>query len=72
MVENDGYLKLIDMGTAKQLNQNNGFRTFTIIGTPHYMAPEVMAGKGYSFSSDIWTIGIMLYEFLCGQLPFGE
>jgi cGMP-dependent protein kinase len=39
MVESNGYLKLIDMGTAKQLKQNNGFRTFTIIGTPHYMAP---------------------------------
>jgi cGMP-dependent protein kinase len=39
MVENNGYLKLIDMGTAKLLKNGNGFRTFTIIGTPHYMAP---------------------------------
>lgn len=72
MVENDGYLKLIDMGTAKQLTQDKGFRTFTIIGTPHYMAPEVMKGKGYSFAVDIWSIGILLYEFMCGQLPFAE
>lgn len=61
MVESDGYLRLIDMGTAKQLKQNSGFRTFTIIGTPHYMAPEVMQGKGYSFSVDIWSIGVLLY-----------
>lgn len=72
MVERDGYLKLIDMGTAKELKQNNGFRTFTIIGTPHYMAPEVMLGKGYSFSVDVWAIGVIFYEFICGQLPFGE
>ncbi len=39
MVEYNGYLKLIDMGTAKLLKSINGFRTFTIIGTPHYMAP---------------------------------
>ncbi len=72
MVEADGYLRLIDMGTAKQLKQQSGFRTFTIIGTSHYMAPEVMQGKGYSFSVDIWSLGVLLYEFVCGHLPFGE
>lgn len=70
MVESDGYLKLIDMGTAKELKQNKGFRTFTIIGTPHYMAPEVMQGKGYTFAVDIWSLGVLLYEFVCGSLPF--
>lgn len=72
MVEGDGYLRLIDMGTAKQLKQANGYRTFTIIGTPHYMAPEVMLGKGYSFAVDIWTLGVLMYEFVCGSLPYGE
>lgn len=61
MVDNEGYIRLIDMGTAKQLTQDKGFRTFTIIGTPHYMAPEVMQGKGYTFSVDLWSIGIILY-----------
>ena len=72
MVESTGYLKLIDMGTAKRLKAGNGFRTFTIIGTPHYMAPEVMKGKGYTFAVDIWTLGVVLYEFVCGNLPFGD
>jgi cGMP-dependent protein kinase len=61
MVENNGHLKLIDMGTAKKLTSNKGFRTFTMIGTPHYMAPEVMQGKGYSFAADIWSLGVILY-----------
>ncbi|CAD8077546.1 unnamed protein product [Paramecium primaurelia] len=70
IVDDTGYLKLIDFGTAK-LNQP-GQKTFTIIGTPHYMAPEVISGKGYNQMVDLWSVGVMLYEFVCGGLPFGE
>ncbi|CAK80945.1 unnamed protein product (macronuclear) [Paramecium tetraurelia] len=70
IVDDTGYLKLIDFGTAK-LNQP-GQKTFTIIGTPHYMAPEVISGKGYNQMVDLWSVGIILYEFVCGGLPFGE
>jgi cGMP-dependent protein kinase 1 len=71
MVDHQGYMKLIDMGTAKFLKGKGG-RTFTIIGTPHYMAPEIITGKGYTYSVDIWSIGICLYEFMCGGVPFAE
>ncbi|KAL4507522.1 hypothetical protein ABPG73_012210 [Tetrahymena malaccensis] len=74
MVDHAGYLKLIDMGTAKIMKSKAGTvtRTFTIIGTPHYMAPEVISGKGYNFLVDLWSVGICLYEFMCGYVPFAE
>lgn len=72
VVSEDGYLHMIDLGTAKFLDKESGYRTFTIIGTPHYMAPEIIEGKGYGFSSDIWSLGIIFYEMVCGNLPFGE
>ncbi len=70
IVDENGYLYLIDVGASKFLGK--GDRTFTIIGTPHYMAPEIIKGKGYTFNSDLWSIGIITYEFMCGYLPFGE
>ena len=68
MVVGNGYIKLIDFGTAKEITD----KTKTIIGTPHYMAPEVILGEGYSFKVDFWSIGICMYEFMCGGVPFGE
>lgn len=43
-----------------------------MIGTPNYMAPETLAGKGYSFPADLWSLGIVLFEFMAGFVPFGE
>jgi cGMP-dependent protein kinase len=63
---------VIDLGTAKPLSKQKNFRTFTIIGTPHYMAPEIMLSKGYTFSVDLWSAGICAYEFLCGGVPYAE
>lgn len=72
MVDITGYLKMIDLGTAKQLKPIGGiYRTNTLIGSPHYMAPEIIAGKGYTFAADLWSIGIIIYELLCESLPFG-
>ncbi|CAK67909.1 unnamed protein product (macronuclear) [Paramecium tetraurelia] len=73
MVDSKGYLKLIDVGIAKPFSSKSELnRTFTIIGTPYYMAPEVICGKGYNNLVDLWSIGICLFEFLCGYVPFGE
>ena len=68
MVNVKGYVKIIDFGTVKEIQD----RTSTIIGTSHYMAPEITKGEGYSFQVDIWSVAICMYEFFCGKLPFGE
>ena len=60
IVEEEGYIKIHDFGNAKIIKE----RTFTIVGTPYYMAPEVITGKGYSSSCDIWSVGVMLYEMV--------
>jgi cGMP-dependent protein kinase len=63
---------LIDLGTAKPLAKARNNHTFTIIGTPHYMAPEIILGKGYSYNVDLWSVGVCMYEFLCGGVPYAE
>lgn len=68
MVLTNGYIKLIDFGTAKAIKD----KTNSIIGTPQYMAPEVIMGDYYSFEIDYWSIGVCLYELYCGNIPFGE
>lgn len=68
IVDHQGYVKLIDFGTARIISD----RTFTLLGTPHYMAPEVILGKGYDCLADYWSLGVMLYEFVCGMVPFGD
>ena len=68
IINENGYLKLIDFGTSIQLNDF----TNTITGTPHYISPEVLSGKGYGFSCDYWSIGIIAYEIYFGFYPFGK
>lgn len=71
MLDARGYVKLIDFGTAKKLSEGEA-RTFTIIGSFHFMAPEVSRGRGYGDEVDLWSLGVMIFEFVCGHLPFGH
>jgi cGMP-dependent protein kinase len=68
IVCDSGYLKVIDFGTAKEIED----RTSTILGTPHYMAPEVILGEGYTNAYDFWSCAVCMYEFVAGGVPFGE
>jgi len=64
----NGYSKLTDFGFAKIIEP--GTRTYTLCGTPEYIAPEVLLNKGHGKPVDWWTLGILIYEMICGQPPF--
>ncbi|NWQ75030.1 DCLK3 kinase, partial [Columbina picui] len=59
-------LKLADFGLAKQVTKP----IFTVCGTPTYVAPEILAEKGYGLEVDMWAAGVILYILLCGFPPF--
>jgi len=67
MVLPSGDIKLIDFGFAKLMSTE---RTFTTLGSPEYMAPEVILKEGHNKGADWWSFGVLLYEMLCGQAPF--
>jgi serine/threonine protein kinase len=66
MISEDGYLKLIDYGFAKVVKK----RTYTICGTPEYIAPEILLNRGHSKPVDWWCFGILIYEMHAGHAPF--
>merc|ERR550537_180457 len=69
MLDPQGYLKLVDFGLAKRMDAG---KTYTLAGTLFYLAPEVIEGHGYTICVDVWSLGVMFYEFVCGRLPFGD
>lgn len=66
LVDKDGYLKIIDFGLSKKIYS----KTYTVCGTPHYIAPEILLGQGYDTSADVYSFGVVLYEMIVGTTPF--
>ena len=70
MILDDGTIKITDFGIATALNNNELTQTNSVMGSVHYLPPEQANGKNSTIQSDIYSIGIMMYELLTGKLPF--
>lgn len=66
---NDNYVKLGDFGLAKNLKSTSQ-NLIGVMGTPLYIAPEVLEETGYSFPADIWSLGVVFHELMNLEIPF--
>ena len=65
----DGVLKVADFGFCKPLEDRDGMAE-TMLGSPIYMAPEVLKGEMYTIKADVWSLGVVLYRMVFGVCPF--
>ena len=68
LIDAEGYLKLVDFGFAKFCPD----RTYTVCGTPEYLAPELVLGRAHDKGVDYWAVGVLLFEMVAGYSPFAD
>jgi cGMP-dependent protein kinase len=67
VMDTNGYTKLVDFGLAKQLLSG---KTWTLCGTPDYLAPEIILNEGHDLAVDYWALGVLIFEMVVGAPPF--
>ena len=70
MILENGLIKITDFGIAMALNSTQLTQTNSVMGSVHYLPPEQASGKGATIQSDVYSMGILMYELLTGTLPF--
>jgi serine/threonine protein kinase len=66
LLDNNGYLKIVDFGLAKACRD----KTWTLCGTPDYIAPEIVLSRGHDKAADYWALGVFMHEMCVGYAPF--
>ena len=70
LILEDGRVKITDFGIAMALNSNELTQTNSVMGSVHYLPPEQASGAGSTIKSDIYSLGILMFELLTGKVPF--